>query len=149
MLLRFRAVYDCADCFGYVVADVNLSRPRFYEFVLRLRESLALALHFEQQRAATKAYNEIDGFLDIVAASADLFQGFDEFVLIVVGSGCASHHILFDILVKLVERGQILRRPALGKAGAHFIAETERAALRPCRAMGNRSSPSNVVRHTC
>jgi len=97
-------VYDGADCFGYVVADVNLSRPRFYEFVLCLRKPLAFDLYFEQERAAAEADNEIDGFLDIVAASTDLFQGFDEFMLIVIGSGCSAHLFLFDVSVKFIMR---------------------------------------------
>jgi hypothetical protein len=81
---------------------MNFAGPCLHEFLLRLCKPLALALHFEQDRAPAKAYDEIDGFLDVVAACADLFQGFYEFVLIVIGPGSAAHFVLSYILVESV-----------------------------------------------
>src|SRR5258706_492227 len=45
----------------------------------------------------------------------------DKFRLVQVLAGRSTHHILFNILVKLVEAVQVLRRPALCKAGAHHF----------------------------
>jgi hypothetical protein len=117
----FAHINDSIYGLGNTVHDMHLARPGRNEVLLRLRKLLTLALHFEQDVAATKTYNEIDRFLDVIAARADLFQCFDEFVLIVIGTGGSPHFVLFYILVKPIMRehaSHVLGGPA---SGSHFI----------------------------
>jgi hypothetical protein len=83
-------------------------RPRLYEFALCFRNLLTLALNFEQDIAATKAYNEIDGLLDVIAPRADLLERLNEFVLVVISSGSSAHLFVPYVLVKSVMRQDAL-----------------------------------------